>query len=548
MAISELSAGPSRRRIGFARNPPPDDAKKAFKLRGYKCFLLDDAALEMPGSIDTMDSVIISQQPGKPSHFVGDLARFSYLLNYDCRLYARYLPNLASQSLVLDSISRMQLPPSGFDKAEVHRFASDWFDPALPLFAPSVHILRVEDDWHQLANLIASNPAGRPPNTNVKIDVRAPGSVGSRSADEADERELLLKRAFWDCSSIELLPKTDGMSGVDAFEVFAYRATNVVGSPAPYRCFVKLGPRVKVAREFEKYRTTALENVPFHLGPRLRADRCVLGKSQGLITCDYVVGAETLRDCIRDGRGVHVIGNLFNQTLISWRRAATLEQRPLQEFFTEHLHERSVIPEHREPLIKAYGSTRALEELKALLAQAGSSQPVLVGVVHGDLHATNVLVRMNDAVIIDLERIASGQPLLLDAASLEGGLFVDGFIGDRRSAQEVLKSIEPLYTTTAFEQDDHYCDPANKSAWFVDSVRQIRMQARQMERQTYQYGWILGAVLLKKACNPEALPESEEARPAGPAKLTREEVRAMAFVLAEKIILRLSGQDETRAP
>ena len=142
------------------------------------------------------------------------------------------------------------------------------------------------------------------------------------------KEELLLKRAFWDCSLIELFPKTDGMSGVDAFDVFAHLARNVVGGPAPYRCFVKLGPRVKVAREFERYGTTALEYVPFHLGPRLRADRCVLGRSQGLITCDYVVGAETLRDCIRDGRGVHVIGNLFNQTLISWRRAANSGATP----------------------------------------------------------------------------------------------------------------------------------------------------------------------------------------------------------------------------
>jgi Phosphotransferase enzyme family len=212
--------------------------------------------------------------------------------------------------------------------------------------------------------------------------------------------------------------------------------------------------------------------VPFHLGPRLRADRCVLDKSQGLITCDYVVGAETLRDGIRDGRGVHVIGNLPDPYLMAPRRHR--EQRPLQEFLLEHLHERGAIPRHRERLIRGYGAIKTLEELKAQIAQASPSRPVLVGTIHGDLHATNVLVRMNDAVIIDLERIAAGQPLLLDAASLEGGLFVDGFVGDRRSAKEVLASILPLYTTAALKQDDHYCDPASGSAWFVDSVRQAR--------------------------------------------------------------------------
>jgi hypothetical protein len=260
------------------------------------------------------------------------------------------------------------------------------------------------------------------------------------------------------------------------------------------------------------------------------------------------MGAETLRDCVRDGRGVHVIGNLFNQTLISWRRAAEVQQRLLWDFLEKHLRERSIIPEHRQPLVKAYGGERTLGELKVFMSQACASQPILIGMIHGDLHATNVLVRMNDAVIIDLERISADQPLLLDAASLEGGLFVDGFVGDPRSAKKVLDSITPLYTATALEQDDHYCNAADRSAWFVDSVRQIRMQARQMERQRHQYGWTLAAVLLKKACNPDKLPENMGGTASTYAMLTREHVRAMAFVVAEKIILELSAQGGISAP
>lgn len=542
MAISAFSAEPFRKRIGFVRILP-DEARGAFTQRGYECYLLDDAALARPGSLDTTDSIIISQRPEKPSHIMSDLARFSYLLNYDCRIYVRYAPDVNSQAIVFDTLNRLKLPPSGFSNSEADRFSKEWFDPSMPLFAPFVHILTSDRDWHELANLVTANPAGRPPNPSLAIT-----NHGAAASHLTDERELLLKRAFSDCSSIELFPKTDGMSGVDAFEAFAHLATNVVGSSAPYRCFVKLGPRVKVAREFEKYQTIALENVPFHLGPRLRADRCALGKSQGVITCDYVVGAETLRDSVRDGRGVHVIGNLFNHTLISWRRAATEEQRPLKEYLVEHLDERNVIPEHRVQLIKRYGATKSLEELKGLITQADPSRPVLTGVIHGDLHATNVLVRMNDAVIIDLERIAGGKPLLLDAASLEGGLFIDGFVGDGRSAKEVLSSISRHYTKAAFRQDDHFCDPANKSAWFVESVRQIRMQAQQMERHSYQYGWTLAAVLLKKACNPDDLRKAGETRAGRSANRTREDIRAMAFVLAEKIILALSERDEAGAP
>jgi hypothetical protein len=534
MAISEFSSGPSRRRIGFARDLP-SAADGLLKQRGYECYLATDAELKVAGALATTDSLIISQEPAKPSWLKRDLERFAVFLDYDCRIYVRFYPEPDALAVVLDTLAQLRLPPSGVDQIELRRFAGDWFDPLVPLLAPFVHLLRADADWNPLANAIGNNPAGRPPSSNLYIKIHATGEV---SASLTPERELLLKRAFSDCSLIELFPKTDGMSGVDAFEAFAHRSSNVVGSPAPYRCFVKLGPRVKVAREFQKYQDTALENVPFHLGPRLRAERCVLGKSQGLITCDYVAGAETLRDCIRDGRGVHVIGNLFNHTLISWRRAASFEERPLQDFLNEYLSERDVIPSHREHLIRSYGAAKTVEELKALLLGSPSSQPVLVGVIHGDLHATNVLVRMNDAVIIDLERITTG-PLLLDAASLEGGLFVDGFVGDRRTAKEVLASLQPYFTEAAFGQDDHHCSPSNRSAWFVDSLRQVRMQARQMERRPHQYGWTLAAVLLKKSLQPNNL--TVQGAPVG-AGLTREQVRAMAFALAEGIMIELSKQ------
>ena len=521
MAISEFLARRARNRVGFVRDLPGSEICRVFEKRGYECFLLNPPDLKIAGLLDTTDAVIVSQNPEKPSHFKTDLKDILGALDYDCRIYVRYAPDLTSQSLMFDAINTLKLPFSGFAKEETRRITGNWFDDSLTVFAPFVHFLTEDDYWDRLANLISANPAGKARNPDLKIDI----VLGDTS--RTDEAALLLQRAFADCSSITLRAKTNGLSGVDAFEAFAY-LTDLVGSPSPYRCFVKLGPRVKVAREFQKYRSTALEQIPFHLGPRLRADRCVLGKSLGLITCDYVGGAETLRDSIRDGRAVHVVGNLFNQTLISWRRAAKEEKRPLHEFLVEYLQTRASLPEHREPHIKALGATKTLAELKALLADAPISLPVLSGVIHGDLHATNVLVRMNDAIIIDLESIETGKPLLIDAASLEGGLFVDGFIEDFRPTQVILESIMPLYTAEALNQDDHYCNPADESAWFVDSVRQIRMQARQMERHPYQYGWTLAAVLLRKSANPDTFPEP------------RELVRAMAFVLAEKIILSLS--------
>lgn len=537
MSIPEFSTGPLRKQIGFVR-VIPGEARDVLKKRGYECYLLEEAALKDFGQLGTTDSVVLTQTPKDPYQVRQDLERFANLLNYDCRLYVRYARDAADlKNIILRAMNRLKLPPSGLVGTDAKLFGGDWIEGAdAPIYGPFVHILQVSDDWYPLANLIASNSASQWPNANLDIKIC---NAEYQPIELPEEDDLLLRRGFWDCSSVYLVEKTNGLSGVDAFEAFAHLGGNVVGSDWPYRYFVKLGDRIKVAKEFYKYRTTALDNVPYHLGPRLRLDRCVLGRSKGLIVSDYVAGAETLRDCARDGRGIPAISNLFNQTLIAWRRAAKEEDRPLQQTLGHLLPKE--MPENRETRARAYGATKTLEELKALF-HARPSRPVLTGVVHGDLHATNVLVRMNDAVIIDLERISTGMPLLFDAASLEGGLFVDGFIKDRRSAEEVLNSIQPLYNAKAFDGDDHHCHPSDGSVWFVDSVRQIRMQARQMERRPRQYAWTLAAVLLKKSCTSINLRADGDTEALDATPLTREAVRAMAYVLAERILVELSKE------
>ncbi|MER8445021.1 aminoglycoside phosphotransferase family protein [Mesorhizobium sp. M1066] len=487
--------------------------------------MLSEASLQTRGEMEGTEAVVIQQKPGKPSTLRRDLETFAPVLDYDCRLYLFAAGDGQSQDSLFGVINQLELPTFGLPPKAMAQLFGEWYDPSLMVFGPAVHIL-YEQDRGRLPELIARNPAGRAPNADLipegaKLDA---------------ERTKLLQRAFADCSSILLFRKTDGLSGVDAYEAFARFAENTVGGPALYHCFVKVGPRTKVAREFQSYQNTALENIPFHLGPRLRVERCVLGHSAGLITSDFVVGAETLRDCVRDGRGVHAIGHLFNQTLIAWRRAAKIEDNwPLAEFLVDRLAQRNHIPAHREPLIESCGATRSIEELKQGLVRGLAKEPVLIGVIHGDLHATNVLVRMNDAIIIDLERVEVGKPLLFDAASLEAGLFIDGFVTDKRAEGEILKSVSSLYTIEAFRHDDLHCSASDKSAWFFDSVRQVRMQARQMETRPLQYARILAAVYLSKACNPDNLDLA--GIPDG--TVGRERIRAAAFAIAETIIAAL---------
>jgi len=531
MAIAKISSGSPRRSIGFARSLPDAPAVELFKDRGYDCYLLTDQSAAQAGTLEKTDSIVLSYRKEKPSE-LGDLRRFAYVLNYDCRIYLRYESDLATKKKVIKTIDLLKLPVDGLQQAEMANFSSDWFDPYAPPFGPYLHVRTADDDWTKLANLIVANPAGHPPNPSLTIK---PKSVVKKLLSA--ESVLLLRRAFADCSSVELFQKTDGLSGVLAFEVFAHIRDKVSGAKSPYRCFIKLGPRLKVAREYDKYRTIAMEKVPFHLGPRLRLDRCMLGQSQGIITCDFVAGAEPIRDCVKAGRGIHALGNLFNQTLIAWRRDAEPEQQSLNKLLVNYLADREEVPKHRKKRIKDFGAKRSLAELIQRIQKSPLGQRVLIGTIHGDLHATNVLVRMGDAIIIDLENIATAKPLLLDAASLEAGLFIDGFVGDKRTGRSVLKSVLPYYTRDALTKDDHFCDPADKSVWFIDSIRQIRMQSKQMELGEFQYAWTLVAVFLRKSLNKENLDKITK-----PAEgLTREDVRALAYVLAEKMIMTLSN-------
>lgn len=546
MAIPQFSNGPIRKRVGFVGEMPVS-AAAVLKKRGYEPYVMSESDLNKPGYSETTGSIVLTQDAANPERIRKELQAFSVALNHDCRLYVRYVTEGDKKDLLLRALNRQKLPSSGYVESERKKFfTGDWFDRDAPTFAPFVHIIETDEDWDRLANTIVNNSSGHAPSSTLEIE-----AVNSSGADITLNREhdLLIRRAFWNCRKVRLTGKANGLSGVSAYEGYAYLANNEVGGQWPYRFFVKIGARAKVAREFHKYGTTLLENVPFHLGPRLRQERCVLGLSCGLIVSDFVTGAETICDSAREGRGVAAISNLFNVTLLAWRRAAKDVYVPLRKSLIELLQdddsEYRSVPPHRLDRLAQFPASALITDLITIIERLPDSMPVLTGMVHGDLHATNVLVRMNDAVIIDLERIDPSLPLLFDAATLEAGLFVDGFIKDQRSAHDIFQSVSGLYDVQAFENDDHHCDPADGSAWFMECVRQIRMQAKQMERDKFQYAWILGVVFIKKALHSEDFSEghavSFKEPPTSP-QGAREAARTLAYVIGAKIILGLTSK------
>ena len=542
MVISRFQYTQPRNRIGFVEENPPQDAVRELKdVDGYELFRFEASHLTDRSILAATAAVIFRQSTTKPARIFTLLDHYAKtLLWQDCRLFVQPVAPTpgaiepAFRDIVINALNTLRLPPSGLSEQDAKAF-DDWFDGVeAPRLTPVVHVLIRPGIWRDVAVLLRSSPPGAVPGYDLQIDAVDSDGV---AFSLPPEQQMLVRRSFWDCASIKLVGVKNGLSEALTFRAFAHLREDLVGSTWPYVYFVKLGERSKISREFLAYESTALGNIPYHLGPRLRLDRCALGHLQGIIVCDYVSGAEALRDCARDGRAVPAIANLFNSTLRAWRNSANPEHTPLHVFLGGDLP--SEIPAHRRPLVEAYGASGSLQELRTVLTARGK-EPVLVGAVHGDLHATNVLVRGGDAILIDFEKVRDRHPLLWDMACLEGGLFVDGFVDDRRPGVAVLHSVGCLYEAAAFSDDVYPCHPSDSSAWFFDCVRQIRMQARQVELKPGQYALTLAVALARKACNVKDFRADKTKAPAVSVPLSREDVRALAYVLSERILMGLT--------
>jgi hypothetical protein len=156
------------------------------------------------------------------------------------------------------------------------------------------------------------------------------------------------------------------------------------------------------------------------------------------------------------------------------------------------------------------------------------------------MHATNVIVRHGDAILIDFEKLEQHYPLTYDPASLEGGLLVEGFIKDlkrkRFKPTELVQLIEPLYEQSALKGTaPTHCRPGDPTEWYFDAVNQIRTLSWAAENEPGQYALTLALCLIRKGCN---IHESLEAEAPSTS-------RAIAFFFGEKILRGLAPKTAT---
>lgn len=528
MAIVEVRPLRRRNKIGWYGSPPDDTVVAIFRERDFVVEPFRDADFLSADHVDAAAAVIFVQDPNKAASFVGTLDKYGKaLLDKGCLIFVTLvtehrLPNGGVVSFALPVarvIGRQGWPIAGaaiLSPGERSEAGIAQHDDA-PL--PHVRLFRAGTAWHQVANAITASDHDFSPNTTLRIE---PSGL-SLDADH----EVLVRRAFADCLSVHLVPMDEaGKSGAKVFRAYADLQTGHLGPwPQPY--FVKLGPREKIIQEYQHYLRVVDPYVPFHLGPRLITERCYLGALEGVIVGDFVNRAESLRECAARDRASHAIASLFHSTLHGWYRWAKEVVVPLTQQIQMprfrgmdvRLNEAELLGAHKRP-----------EELRELFAQSQHCLPVLSGPIHGDLHASNILVRGHDAILIDFFAHKEAMPLLFDVACLEASLLIDGFASDDRDIDQWLESVRPLYMEPLLLKACATTHPKEPSCWFYHCANQLRIVARDFQRCEGQYAAILAIALLRKASKDLKLKGKDSQR------------RAAAYVIAETLLVETFGR------
>jgi hypothetical protein len=158
---------------------------------------------------------------------------------------------------------------------------------------------------------------------------------------------------------------------------------------------------------------------------------------------------------------------------------------------------------------KQLGTPLSFDELQRAVAAIPKSK-MLVGPIHGDLHASNVRVRGTDAIVIDFLASKRGA-ILRDPATLEASLLVE-CLKEPTTLKAWFAEVDDLYAPNKFDMSPLAGHPTSPAAWFRMCVRLVRLQAREMERDAGQYARALAMALVHKASKLTSDPGEAERR------------------------------------
>lgn len=480
MAIDRLIPR-GRPKVAWVDNDPPTEKQErepftSRKIAIEKCSIHQ---LRDPKYIGAdIGAVVLTNEQGKLQSVMDIVKTYgASLLDYDCRIFIRSNSADTGTNEIIETIKSLSLPYVDFSAGR---------EPP----PPHIRFVELSSSWEEVANFVSLHPSDDAPLEDLHI---------FSSVELDNSHEILIRRAFRDCHSVNLDAIDDGQSRAQVYKVHAKTSKSRAWAQ-PY--FVKMGSRADIFGEYRNYIENVEPYIPFHLGPNLEQHRCGLGAHTGLIVGDFVDRSESLVACAADGRAAEAISCLFDQTLRMWHRNIENEvDGPLTRIVTL----RPNFSPTRLDLARRMGDFHHSPDELILRINRCQGGRWLIGPTHGDLHAKNIRVRSGDAIVIDFFQHRSGV-FLLDVARLEASFLVDGFSdsflgkdGTEYSDSDWLKSIRPLYLVDPTDPREHFEDPASRSYWFHACAKQLRHYARWLERGQRQYAAALAAELLYKA-------------------------------------------------
>jgi len=437
------------------------------------------------------------------------------LLNHGCEVIV--LATTQALPHFVRIVKKRRLPVNNL-APEITR-SMTWRDPKAEELSPSCRFFVQGTPWSEIAKVIASRRVDDAVNLTVKLRGDVPRGA----------RATLMKRAFAEPSfkTVHLTRLGGGYSGAHAFKAQVERSG---GKPIPY--FLKIGTRKKIVEEYNGFLIGVEPYVPFYLAPPMLKENCCLGSTEGLILEHYVTESESLLECAEGGRAISPISCLFSRTLNAWHRSTATHT--LGDFVSKKLPDS--IDAQVIKCAKALGQPQALNNLRSAFNRLGAPLRVPYSWIHGDLHAENIRIRANDAVIIDMEKHCTG-PLLWDPACLECSFLIEGFGRDTRDPKSWFKSIKPCFFDEMYNfwSHEHLTD---KSSWFHVAINQIRLFVRSMVRNEDDYLAVLAAALLWKAGKP--LTMSSDVSTEERKDIRRQQFRrGAAYLIAQHLLERL---------
>lgn len=329
------------------------------------------------------------------------------------------------------------------------------------------------------------------PAINLALSIQLPENL-----ELTQQQIFLLQRAFHDCTLISLTPLPGGRSATTVL-VQATLANSLAG-PHPLPFFAKIDGPTQILTERQCYERYAQSHIAWHLRPNLQPDRCLVGTELGILVGSFVMKSDSLWTLIAQGRAGGAIDSLFDETLASWRDARSVMSEDTGSIAPElakvfrHKNVRKRFLEAAAALGFQWEPAEIWEGFLNLPTRRWPRAPI-----HGDLHAENVRVRGDDAIIIDLARVTMGPPSA-DPACLEVWIAFElpppGVHVDESAWLSMVRELYASPLINAQKAPGASCP----LSWLGDSILQIRRLALAKSSPT-EYAITLALYLMRRA-------------------------------------------------